>query len=48
MRVEPYLMFSGRCEEAMAFYQSDFLVRCPKAAVYSCPWIKPSGHPVSA
>lgn len=21
MRVEPYLMFSGRCEEAMAFYQ---------------------------
>ena len=21
MRVEPYLMFSGRCEEALAFYQ---------------------------
>jgi PhnB protein len=21
MRVEPYLMFAGRCEEAMAFYQ---------------------------
>ncbi len=22
MRVEPYLMFSGRCEEALAFYQT--------------------------
>ena len=21
MRVEPYLMFSGRCEEALSFYQ---------------------------
>ena len=21
MRVEPYLMFAGRCEEALAFYQ---------------------------
>lgn len=22
MRIEPYLMFSGRCEEALAFYES--------------------------
>jgi hypothetical protein len=41
MRVEPYLMFSGHCEEALVFYQT-------AVGKSSCLWKKPFGRLVLA